>query len=107
MFAIIRSGNRQFRVQEGNLIKVEKRLEEEGQEFAFDEVLAFGYENKTFMVGTPFVKGATVKAEIVSNYRDDKVLVFKKKRRKNYRRLNGHRQDVTMVLIKQLTLAKS
>ena len=91
-FAIFQTGGKQYRVQTGDVIKVEK-LNGEGK-VEFDQVLMIGDK-----VGTPFVAGAKVVAEILEQKRDDKVLVFKKKRRQNYRRTRGHRQYLTVLKI--------
>ena len=91
-FAIFQTGGKQYRVQTGDVIKVEK-LNGEGK-VEFDQVLMIGDK-----VGTPYISGAKVVAEIVEQKRDDKVLVFKKKRRQNYRRTRGHRQYLTVLKI--------
>jgi len=85
MFAIIRTGGKQYRVKEGDRLKVEKIKAETGSSVVFDEVLLVG-EGKDVKVGTPLVKDATVEAKVVGHDRGDKVLVFKFKRRKRYRR---------------------
>ena len=91
-FAIFQTGGKQYRVANGDIIKVEK-LNAEGT-VEFDQVLMVGDK-----VGTPFVEGAKVVAEIIDQKRADKVLVFKKKRRQNYRRTAGHRQFITVLKI--------
>ena len=94
-FAIFQTGGKQYRVQAGDIIKVEK-LDAEGS-VEFDQVLMIGDK-----VGTPFVDGAKVIATVVEQKRADKVLVFKKKRRQNYRRTRGHRQYITVVKITEI-----
>ena len=94
MYAVIRTGGKQYRVTSGDVIKIEKIAGEEGKEVVFNEVLALGNT-----IGTPLVSGASVTATVLKQTRDDKVIVFKKKRRQNYRRKNGHRQDITLVKI--------
>ena len=94
-FAIFQTGGKQYRVTEGDIIKVEK-LNAAGT-VEFDQVLMVGDK-----VGTPFVDGASVVAEVVEQKRTDKVLVFKKKRRQNYRRTAGHRQFITVLKIKSI-----
>ena len=91
-FAIFQTGGKQYRVQNGDVIKVEK-LNAEGT-VEFDQVLMVGDK-----IGTPTVAGAKVIATVVEQKRNDKVLVFKKKRRQNYRRTAGHRQFVTVLKI--------
>ena len=94
-FAIFQTGGKQYRVVEGDIVKVEK-LDATGS-VTFDQVLMVGDK-----VGTPFVNGASVIAEVIEQKRDDKVLVFKKKRRQNYRRTAGHRQFITVLKIKSI-----
>ena len=91
-FAIFQSGGKQYRVQVGDIIKLEK-IAGEGM-IEFDQVLMI--DDK---VGTPLIAGAKVSAEILEQKRADKILVFKKKRRHNYRRTKGHRQHITVVKI--------
>ena len=94
-FAIFQTGGKQYRVSEGDIVKVEK-LNATGS-VTFDQVLMVGDK-----VGTPFIEGATVVADFLEQKRDDKVLVFKKKRRQNYRRTAGHRQYITVLKIKSI-----
>ena len=93
--AIFQTGGKQYRVSEGDIVKVEK-LNATGA-VEFDQVLMVGDK-----VGTPFVDGAKVVAEVIDQKRDSKVLVFKKKRRQNYRRTAGHRQFITVLKIKSI-----
>ena len=94
MYAVIKTGGKQYKVSTGEILKVEKLSAEEGKEVVFNEVLALG-DN----VGAPFVAGASVKGIVLKQAKDTKVIVFKKKRRQNYRRKNGHRQQLTWVKI--------
>ena len=94
MYAVIRTGGKQYKVTSGDVVKIEKIAGEEGKEVVFNEVLALGDT-----VGTPLVSGASVKATVLKQAKDAKVIIFKKKRRHNYRRKNGHRQQVTLVKI--------
>ena len=94
MYAVIRSGGKQYKVAAGDVVKLEKLSAEEGKEVIFNEVLAL---DDTY--GTPLVSGASVKGTVLKQARDAKVIVFKKKRRQNYRRKNGHRQQITLVKI--------
>ncbi|MCR5194158.1 MAG: 50S ribosomal protein L21 [Alphaproteobacteria bacterium] len=94
-FAIFQTGGKQYRVQTGDIIKVEK-LDATG-DVTFDQVLMVGDR-----VGTPIVSGAKVVATVLEQKRNDKVLVFKKKRRQNYRRTRGHRQFITVLKIKEI-----
>ena len=95
MYAVIKTGGKQYKVASGDVIKVEKLAGDEGSEVIFNEVLALG-DN----VGKPLVAGASVKATILKQAKADKVIVFKK--RKNYRRKNGHRQNITIVKIAEI-----
>ncbi len=97
MYAVIKTGGKQYKVASGDVIKVEKLAGDEGSEVIFNEVLALG-DN----VGKPLVAGALVKATILKQAKADKVIVFKKKRRQNYRRKNGHRQNITIVKIAEI-----
>ncbi len=94
-FAIFQTGGKQYRVKTGDVIKVEK-LDADG-DVTFDHVLMIGER-----VGTPTIEGASVIATVVEQKRGDKVLVFKKKRRQNYRRTRGHRQFITVLKIKEI-----
>lgn len=98
MYAVIKTGGKQYRVAEGDTLQVEKLQGEPGDEISFDQVLLVGGGDST-KVGAPIVKGATVKAEITAQNRGKKIVVFKMKRRKNYRRKNGHRQPYTQIKI--------
>ena len=98
MFAVIKTGGKQYKVAKDDVIVIEKLEGEAGAAVAFNDVLMVG-EGAETKAGAPFVEGATVAAEVVEQTRGDKVLIFKKKRRKNHRRLNGHRQDLTVVKI--------
>jgi large subunit ribosomal protein L21 len=95
-YAIIRSGGKQFRVEEGQRVRVPLINEEVGATVELDVLLLGGDEAK---VGTPTVDGARVAATVVDHGRDTKIIVFKKKRRKQYKRTRGHRQDYTTLKI--------
>lgn len=105
MFAVIRTGGKQYKVASGDVIKVEKLDAEAGSTIALDEVLMLGGDGAYAQVGTPLVQGASVTAEVVAQGRGPKIIVFKKKRRKNYRRKKGHRQDLTILRITDVTAA--
>ncbi len=98
MYAVINTGGKQYRVKEGDVLDVEKLGVEQGGTVVFDRVLLIEDEGKV-LIGTPVVAGAAVKAEVVSNFKGEKVLIFKKKRRKQYRRTKGHRQQLAKVRI--------
>ena len=98
MYAVIQTGGKQYRVQKDDIIEVELIDAEKGAAVTLDEVLLVGSEGKA-KIGAPMVSGASVKATVLDQKRDDKVIVFKKKRRQNYRRKNGHRQSLTVLKI--------
>lgn len=98
MYAVIETGGKQYKVAEGDVIFVEKLDVEEGAEVTFDKVLMAG-EGSDVKVGAPTVEGASVKATVLKNGKAKKVVVFKMKRKKNYRRKKGHRQPFTKVQI--------
>jgi large subunit ribosomal protein L21 len=97
MYAVIKTGGKQYRVSEGSRLRVEKLPGAAGDKIDFSEVLMLGGEK--LVVGKPIVAGAKVNAEIVTQGRDKKVIVFKIRRRKRYRRKNGHRQPFTELKI--------
>ena len=101
MYAVIKTGGKQYRVKEGDLLEIEKLGAEKGQKINFDQVFLIEDEGRV-LVGTPVVENAVVRAEVVENYKGDKVLIFKKKRRKQYRRTKGHRQELTKVRIEKI-----
>ena len=104
MFAIIRTGGKQYRVTENAVLKVEKLDAEAGASFTFDEVLAIGGEAGT-TIGAPLVAGATVTATVIAQDRDKKIIIFKKRRRQNSRRKNGHRQHITVLRVSSINAA--
>ena len=99
--AIIRTGGQQYRVSEGDTLRIATLAGDAGQSIVFDEVLALGGD--TITIGQPLVKGATVTAEIVSHGRGEKIVVFKFRRRKRYKRKMGHRQNFTAVKITSIS----
>lgn len=101
MYAVIKTGGKQYRVQPGDIVQVEKLDQELGSEFAISEVLMVGGD-KTH-VGTPMVKNATVTVVVTKQARTKKVFVFKKKRRHGYRRFGTHKQDFTELFIKSIS----
>ena len=105
MYAIIKTGGKQYRVALGDEFKVEKLDVEVGTEVEFDQVLAVGGE--TLQVGNPYVEGVTVQAEVVEQGKNDKVIIYKYKAKKDYRRKNGHRQPYTLVKITGIGEAKA
>ena len=94
MYAVIKTGGKQYRVAKDDVITIERLKGDAGEKITFDQVLMVGDK-----AGTPLVAGAAVQGEIVEQARGDKIIVFKKKRRKDYKRTAGHRQDLTVVKI--------
>ena len=101
MYAIIETGGKQYRVQEGDKIVVEKLAVEEGQEVAFERVLTVVKDGEV-LVGAPVVAGAKVVAKVVEHGKGKKILVFKYKAKSNYRRREGHRQPFTQVVLEKI-----
>src|SRR4030042_3688061 len=94
MFAIIKTGGKQYKVQVGDVLKVERLPAGAGKTALFDQVLLIGDDKET-LIGTPIIEKAVVRAAVIEDFKDKKVIVFKKKRRKQYRRTRGHRQELT------------
>jgi large subunit ribosomal protein L21 len=98
MYAILNIKGKQYKVTENQKILTDKLSSEASAKIKFDDVLFFENDKET-LVGTPTVKGASVEAEVIEHVKDKKVIIFKKKKRHNYRRKNGHRQDRTLLKI--------
>ena len=105
MYAIIKTGGKQYRVQQGDEFKVEKLDAKVGDKVVFDEVVAVGGDK--LIVGTPFVNGYVVNAEVLEQGKGDKIVIYKYKAKKDYRRKNGHRQPFTLVKITGIEEAKA
>ena len=103
MYAIIETGGKQYRVEEGQILKVEKLDTESGNEVSIDKVL-FVKNDDNIITGNPIVENAKVVAEVLETAKDKKIIVFKYKRRKNYRRKKGHRQWYSKIKIKEIKL---
>lgn len=99
MYAVIVTSGKQYKVTENDVLKVDKLDAEVGSVVQFDQVLAIGGAAGELRLGSPTIEGAKITAEVLEQKRDDKVIVFKKKRRHNYRRKNGHRQYITVLRI--------
>lgn len=104
MFAVIKTGGKQYTVHENDVLWVEKLDVEPGVSVVLDEVLMVG-DGKKVTVGKPTIAGAKVKATVIEQMRDRKVIIFKKKRRHNYRRKKGHRQNLTVLKIEKIVAA--
>lgn len=102
MYAVIKTGGKQYRVSQGDLLRVEKLPGNVGDAVTLSEVLLVG-EGEGIKIGKPVVAGAKVEAKIVAQDRDKKIIIFKFRRRKNYRRKNGHRQPFTALEITGIT----
>ncbi|MEO0036643.1 MAG: hypothetical protein RLZZ501_2666 [Pseudomonadota bacterium] len=98
MFAVIQTGGKQYKVAKDDVIRVEKLAGEAGGQVVLDQVLMVGEK-----IGAPMVAGASVTATVVAQARGEKVIIFKKRRRQNSRRKNGHRQDLTILRITDIT----
>ena len=101
MYAVLETGSKQYRVAAGDTLEIERLAVEAGQPFTFDRVLLVNREGAV-SVGAPTVAGATVVADVVEHIRGDKKLTFKMKRRKGYHKTIGHRQELTIVKIKEI-----
>ena len=100
-FAVIQTGGKQYRVETSDIIKIERLKTNKSGKIQFDKILAYG-NDKTLEVGTPTVDGAKVEAEVIKNGKNRTILIFKKRRRKNSRRKNGHRQEYSMIRINKI-----
>jgi large subunit ribosomal protein L21 len=98
MFAIIKTGGKQYKIQAGDVLSVEKIPAQPGQRVLFNQVLLIADDNET-LIGAPYLEKAAVRAEVLEKFKDEKVIVFKKKRRKQFRRTRGHRQELTRLRV--------
>ncbi len=103
MFAVVKTGGKQYRVAKDDVIRVEKLDAEAGETVILDEVLMVSDENGA-KTGTPLLEGAAVEVEVVEQTRNKKIIIYKKKRRQNYRRKKGHRQQVTVLKVVDISL---
>ena len=101
-YAIIKTGGKQYKVKAGEILKIEKLPDSKPEsKIEFNEILAYG-DDKSIEIGTPHVEGAKVEADLIKNGKDRTILIFKKRRRQNSRRKNGHRQEHTMIRINKI-----
>ena len=101
-FAVIQSGGKQYKVRSGEILKIEKLPDsKENSQIEFKEILAYG-DNKVIEIGAPIVQGAKVEADLLKNSKNRTILIFKKRRRQNSRRKNGHRQQYSMIRINKI-----
>ncbi|NKB25394.1 MAG: 50S ribosomal protein L21 [Kiritimatiellae bacterium] len=103
-YAVIQTGGKQYRVEKGNVLTIERLDIEAGQEIRLDRILAIS-DGKDLMLGTPQVKNAKILAKVIEHLRGSKVVSFKKKRRKGYKRKVGHRQELTKIEIQDLAIS--
>jgi large subunit ribosomal protein L21 len=101
MYAVLETGSKQYRVSAGDTLKIERLAVEAGKPVTFDRILLVNADGK-ITVGSPTVTGATVEADVVEHIRGDKVVTFKMKRRKGYHKTIGHRQELTVVKVKEI-----
>ena len=102
MIAVVKTGGKQYKISEGDVIQVEKLDGQVGDTINLDKVLICG-EGNSIRVGSPYLEGCSVVCEVTEQLRDKKIIVFKKHRRKNYRRKNGHRQSLTRLRVTGIT----
>ena len=101
-YAIIQTGGKQYKVKAGEILKIERLVDSKpGTKIEFKEILAYG-DDKTIEVGSPVVKGAKVEVDLIENSKDRTILIFKKRRRQNSRRKNGHRQQYSLIRINKI-----
>ena len=101
-YAVIKTGGKQYKVKSGEILKIEKLPDSKpDSKIEFNEILAYG-DDKTIEVGTPIVSGAKVEADLIKNGKDRTILIFKKRRRQNSRRKNGHRQQFSLIRISKI-----
>ena len=100
-FAVFKTGGKQYKVKASEILKIEKLETSNNNKIEFNEILAYG-DDKSMEVGSPLVKGAKVEAELIKNGKNRTILIFKKRRRKNSRRKNGHRQLYSLIKIKKI-----
>lgn len=103
MFAVFQNGGKQYKVCADQVIRLEKINATLGEEIELNEIMMVGKDGSQVQIGSPYVAGASVKIQIVGHDQDDKVIIFKKRRRKNYRRKTGHRQPNTLVKVMSIT----
>ena len=101
-FAVIKTGGKQYKVKASDILKIERLKESKAEsKIEFNEILAYG-DDKNLEVGSPFVKGAKVEAELIKNSKNRTILILKKRRRQNSRRKNGHRQQYSLIKISKI-----
>jgi len=104
MYSVIDIGGKQYTVKEGDVLAVDLMDKKVKDKIEFDKIVLIKKDEKDTKIGTPYVKGAKVQASVVDNVKDDKVITFKYKKRKNTKRIRGHRQPYTMIKINKISL---
>lgn len=105
MIAIVETGGKQYKLEEGKYVDIELLEAKEGDTVSLDKVVMI-VDGKNSQIGQPYVKGATIKGKILKNDRDKKVIVYKMHRKKGYRRKNGHRQHFSRLMVESISLSK-
>ena len=98
MYAVIETGGKQYRVTSGDKLRLERIHAGEGEQVSFDKVILLGKDDGP-VIGTPYIEGAVVTGKVLEHGKDDKVIVFKYRRKKNYRKFRGHRQQYTLIQV--------
>ncbi len=106
MFAVFKNGGKQYKACENQILRLERMDVALGEEVSISEVMMIEDDKNKVLVGAPFVSGAAIKVQVVDHDQDEKVIIFKKRRRKNYRRKTGHRQQNTFVKVVSITTGK-
>ena len=106
MFAVIKTGGRQFCISPNDVLKINKLNNNKNDVVEIKDILMYSDDSSNVTVGTPLVNGATVKLQVLDQVKNDKVIIFKKHRRHNYRRKRGHRQDMTLVKVLEISLKR-
>ena len=101
MYAVVETGGKQYKVSEGDVLCVERLTATEGEKVVLDKVLLFS-DGESVKVGTPYIEGAKVEAEVVENGKGEKIVIFKFKSKKDYRKKQGHRQPYSMLKIESI-----
>lgn len=106
MFAVMKTGGRQFCVAPNDVLKINKLNNNKNDIVEIKDILMYSDDSSNVTVGTPLVNGVIVKLQVLDNVKNDKVIIFKKHRRHNYRRKRGHRQDMTLVKVLEISLKR-
>ena len=105
MFAVFESGGKQYKVKKDDILKIEKIDCKKGQSIKMEKILLLKNDKEETIIGTPYIKNMSISAKVIDVIKDEKVLIFKKKRRHNYRRKLGHRQNVVILKIEKINVS--